>query len=153
MICCNTGDQCYEKILRIDIHSIQHYETFHNFSQLEAAETIQIYMHLHSPKFFCHSLSPEQQAKRASIAVAIYLFILQKLAYSRITQSQNNRMVWVGRDLNKHPIHNPPATGRIATHQITVPSNMALDTSRDGAFTVSLGNFFQYLTFTLKNFY
>jgi len=65
-------------------------------------------------------------------------------------------MVWVGRDLKDHPVSTPPAMSRDIFHQtmlLRAPCNLALDTAREEAATVSLGNVFQSLTnfFLLSN--
>uniref|UniRef100_A0A8C3JRC5 Zinc finger C2HC domain-containing protein 1A n=1 Tax=Calidris pygmaea TaxID=425635 RepID=A0A8C3JRC5_9CHAR len=65
-------------------------------------------------------------------------------------------MVRVGRDLKAHPVP-PLALGRDTSHQtrlLQAPSSLALNPSRDGAATASLGNLGQALTtFTPKNFF
>jgi len=43
----------------------------------------------------------------------------------------------------------PPAIGRVASHQIRAQSNLVLDASRDGAPTTSLGSLFCWYTTTL----
>ena len=58
-------------------------------------------------------------------------------------------MAWVEKDHNDHRVSNPPAMGRVANHQARLPratSSLALNASRDGASTASLGNLFQYVT-------
>jgi len=66
-------------------------------------------------------------------------------------------MVWVGRDLKDHLVPTPPAMGRDIFHQprlLRAPSNMALNTAREGAATASLGNLGQCLTTLMgKNFF
>jgi len=50
---------------------------------------------------------------------------------------------WVGRDFKTSLGSNPPATGRAPFHQprvLPAPSNLALNTARDGAATASLGS-------------
>jgi len=51
----------------------------------------------------------------------------------------------------------PPAMGRDTSHQtrlLKAPSNLALNTAREGAATASLGNLCQGLTtLTVKNFF
>jgi len=61
-------------------------------------------------------------------------------------------MVWVGRDLIDHPVQ-PPAIGRDPFHQprvLRAPSNLALNTAREGAATASLGSLGQGLTTLTK---
>jgi len=61
-------------------------------------------------------------------------------------------MVLVGGDLKVHPVPAPCVVGRAATHQIRLPrapSNLALDTSRDGAPTASLGSLCHWTSFML----
>lgn len=61
-------------------------------------------------------------------------------------ESQNNRKVWVGSDLERS--FNPRTcrrTGHPSLHQVARLFNLTLNTSRDGAST-SLGNPFQCLT-------
>ena len=69
---------------------------------------------------------------------------------SVITESQNHRMSWVGRDLRDHQFPTPLLQAVLpAKWQITlakVPSNLALNTPRDGASTTFLGNLCQYRT-------
>jgi len=69
------------------------------------------------------------------------------------TKSQNHRMHWVGMDLKDHPPSNPHATFH-QTRLLKAPSNLALNTAREGAATASLGNPGQGLTtLTVKNFF
>ena len=74
-----------------------------------------------------------------------------------IIESQNHRMVWGGSGPLKSPGSNPSAVGRDTSHQtrlLKAPSSLALNASRKGAFTTSLGNLFQCLTtLTVKNFF
>lgn len=67
----------------------------------------------------------------------------------------NHRMVWVTSDLKDHLVPSP-AMGSDTFYQarlLKVPSNPALNISRDGPFTDSLGKLSQYLTtFIVKNF-
>ena len=61
---------------------------------------------------------------------------------------QNHRTVWVGRDLIGHLVQRP-AMGRDTFHYtrlLKVPFNLALNASRQGTSTASLGNLFQCLT-------
>ena len=64
-------------------------------------------------------------------------------------------MLWVERDLKDHT-NSIPAVGRDNFHWTRfprAPSSLALNTSRDNAFTASLGNPFQHLTtLIVKNF-
>jgi len=56
-------------------------------------------------------------------------------------------MVWVGGDLKAHSAPTP-AMGRAAPHQLRLPrapSNLAMNTSRDGAPTACLGRVLQWL--------
>ena len=66
-------------------------------------------------------------------------------------------MVWVGRDLSDHLVPTPlPGAGTPSTRPgcSKHPSNLALNTSRQGASTASLGNLFQCLTtLPVKNFF
>jgi len=66
---------------------------------------------------------------------------------------ENHRVVWVGRNLTSS---NPPAMSRDTFHQTRVlqtPSNLALNTVREGAATASLGNLCRGLsTLAVKNF-
>jgi len=72
-------------------------------------------------------------------------------------KSQNNRMAWVGRDLERSSSPTLPAMSRdiftlIRLHR--APSNPTLSVSRDGASTTSLGNQFQcFSTLIVKNFF
>ena len=53
----------------------------------------------------------------------------------------------VGRDLTDHLVPAPlPWTGTPSTRVLRAPSNLALNTAREGAATASLGNLFQGLT-------
>jgi len=65
-------------------------------------------------------------------------------------------MVCVRTDLTYHLFH-PPAVGRDTFHQtrlLKAPSNLALNTAREGAATASLGSQCQGLTtLTVKNFF
>jgi len=64
-------------------------------------------------------------------------------------------MVRVGRDLKDHLVPTPPAMGRDTFHWtrvLKVPSNLALNTSREGAATASLGKLSQCLTTLSKEF-
>jgi len=52
-------------------------------------------------------------------------------------------MVWVGRDLTDQLVPPPPAMDRDTFHQTRVlkaPSDLALDTAREGTATAPLGN-------------
>ena len=61
----------------------------------------------------------------------------------RFTESQNHRMARVGRDLRDHEAPTPmPQAGPPASRLPRAPSNLALNTSRDGASTASLGSLF-----------
>jgi len=66
---------------------------------------------------------------------------------------KNHRMVWVGRDLEDHPV--PAPCCQLPTHQLRLPctpSKLVLSTSTDGAPTASLGRLFQsFITLCLKN--
>ena len=66
-------------------------------------------------------------------------------------------MVWVGRDLSDHLVATPlPGAGTPSTRPgySKHPSNLALNTSSDGASTTSLGNLFQCLTtLPVQNFF
>jgi len=66
-------------------------------------------------------------------------------------------MVWVGRDLEDHLVPTPlPWAGTPSTRPgcYPVPSNLALNTAREGAATASLGSLFQcFTTLTVKNFF
>jgi len=63
-------------------------------------------------------------------------------------------MGWKGPYRSSHSNH--PAMGRDTSHEtrlLKAPSNLALNTAREGASTDSLGNFFQCLTsLKVKNF-
>jgi len=65
-------------------------------------------------------------------------------------------MVWVGRDLKDHLVPTP-AMSRDIFHQprvLRAPSNLALNSAREGAATASLGNLGQGLTTLMgKNFF
>jgi len=71
----------------------------------------------------------------------------------RITESQNG-LGWKGPQWSLS--FNPPAMCRVANHQTRLPratSSQALNGSRDGASTTSLGNLFQCVTtLCVKNF-
>ena len=75
----------------------------------------------------------------------------------RIIESQNHRMVWVGKDLKYHLVPTPSAMGRNIFHLIRLlraPSNPPLNTAREGVSTTSLGNLLQCLsTLMVKNFF
>jgi len=66
-------------------------------------------------------------------------------------------MVRVRRDLKRSSGSNPPAISRDMFHQtrlLRAPSNLALNTAREGAATAFLGNGFQCLTtLTVKDFF
>ena len=70
-----------------------------------------------------------------------------------ISTMDYHRMVWVGKDLSSKP----PTLGRDTFHQtrlLKAPSNLALNTSMEGAATTYLGNLFQCLTILIvKNFF
>lgn len=75
----------------------------------------------------------------------------------RIIQLQNHRCAWVGTDL-KAQLFPTPLTMDWNTFHYTrllrAWSNLALNISKDGASTNSLGNLLHYLTtFTVKNFF
>ena len=58
-----------------------------------------------------------------------------------IEKYSQHRMAWVGRDLKDHPVLTP-CHGQGCQHwikMIRTPSNLTLNTSRNGASTVSLG--------------
>jgi len=58
-------------------------------------------------------------------------------------------MVWVGRDPYRPSNPTPPVVGRDTFHQtrsLRAPSNLALNTAREGAATASLSNLGQGLT-------
>jgi len=58
-------------------------------------------------------------------------------------------MVWVGRDLGGHLVQSDIIN---QTRLLRAPSNLALDVSRDGALTTSLGNLGEgFTTFIIKN--
>ena len=65
-------------------------------------------------------------------------------------------MVRVGRHLKDHVVPTPPSMSRDIFHQtrlLRAPANLALNISRVGASTASLGNLFQCLTtLMVKNF-
>jgi len=66
-----------------------------------------------------------------------------------ITESWNHRMVWVGKDLKDHLVPTALATGRDTFHQtrlLKAPAYPALNTTREGAATASLGKLCQGLT-------
>jgi len=75
------------------------------------------------------------------------------LCFHRIIESQNG-LGWKGP--YRSPSSNPPAMGRDPFHQprvLRAPSNLALNTAREGAATASLGSLGQGLTTLLgKNF-
>ena len=64
-------------------------------------------------------------------------------------------MAWVENDHSDH-CFNPPAIGRVTNHQTRLPratSSLALNVSRDGASTASVGILFQCVTtLCVKNF-
>ena len=74
-----------------------------------------------------------------------------------LKDSQNHRMARVERDFKDHLVPTPPALSRDVFHQtrlLRAPSNLALNTAREGAATASLGNLFQcFTTLMLKNFF
>ena len=56
-----------------------------------------------------------------------------------------HRMAWVEKDHSEHRVPNPPAMCRVTNQQTRLPratSSLALNASRDGASTASLGNLF-----------
>jgi len=58
-------------------------------------------------------------------------------------------MAWVEKDHNDHRVSTPPAMCRVDNHQTRLPratSSLALNASRDGTSTTSLGNLFQCVT-------
>lgn len=58
-----------------------------------------------------------------------------------------------GRDLIKQSGSNPTAVGRITSHYIRLPratSSLTLSTSRDGASTASVGNYFVLFQFLIS---
>jgi len=73
------------------------------------------------------------------------------------TPRMYHRMVWVGRDLKDHLVPTPPAMSRDIFHQprvLRAPSNLALNTAREGAATASLDSLGQCLTtLMVKNFF
>lgn len=66
-------------------------------------------------------------------------------------------MVWVGRDLLRSSTSNPLAVGRDIFHHtrwLKVPSNLVLNTSRDGESMITLVNLFHCLTILIvKSFF
>jgi len=66
-----------------------------------------------------------------------------------------HRMVWLGRDLTDHLVPTPlPWSELPSAWWSTDPSNLALNSSRDGAPTASLGSLCQHLTVLwVKKFY
>jgi len=80
---------------------------------------------------------PQPPHKEVCASLGCRLYHLQS--------SQNHRMAWVEKDLNAHQIQ-PPAMCRVANDQPRLPratSSLALNASRGGASTASLGNLFQ----------
>lgn len=69
----------------------------------------------------------------------------------------NHRMVSVGKSLKDHLGPAPPAMGRatfLHRRLLKAPSNMAVNTTTNGAFITSLGNLFQcFTTLNTKNFF
>ena len=64
-------------------------------------------------------------------------------------------MVWVGRDLQDHPVPTPlswAGTPSTSPGCLRAPSNLALSTAREGAATASLGNLC-LTTLLMKNFF
>ena len=69
-------------------------------------------------------------------------------------------MAWVGRDLKDHRVPVSPALERVANRSVKsytrlprAPSNLAFNTSRDGASTASLGSLLQHLnTLSVETF-
>jgi len=60
----------------------------------------------------------------------------------------NHRMVWFERDFQRPSSSNPPAMSRHTFHWtrlLRAPSNLALNSSREGTATASLGSLFQCL--------
>ena len=58
-------------------------------------------------------------------------------------------MAWVEKDRNDHPVLTPPPMDRVTNHQPRLPRttpSLALNASRDGASTASLGNLFSVST-------
>ena len=68
----------------------------------------------------------------------------------RIIESQNHRMAWVEKDHTDHLVSTPLLCSGSPTARLgSVPraaSSLALNASRDGASTTSLGNVFQCIT-------
>ena len=72
------------------------------------------------------------------------------------TSAEDHRIVWVGRNPYDHLVPTPCyRQGHLPLdHLLRAPSSLALNASREGASTASLGNLFQYLTtLTVKNFF
>ncbi|XP_063031627.1 protoheme IX farnesyltransferase, mitochondrial isoform X1 [Melospiza melodia melodia] len=70
--------------------------------------------------------------------------------------NQNLRMVWVGMHHKAHPVLPPAMVGDTSAYPrlLPAPSNLALDTFRDGVATASLGTLCQgLLTLTEKDFF
>ena len=64
-----------------------------------------------------------------------------------LIESQNHRMVWVGRGLKHHLVPNPlPWTGTPSLAQVAqAPSNLTLNNSREGKPTASLSNLLPHI--------
>ena len=89
-------------------------------------------------------LFPDESCSVFTITVLVAAHSQNKLDR---TESQN-RTVWVGRDL-KDLIPTAPAMSRDIFHysrSLRAPPNLALNTSREGAATASLGNLGQCFT-------
>ncbi|KAK4831204.1 hypothetical protein QYF61_016041 [Mycteria americana] len=103
-----------------------------------------------------HSIIEGYQLPMLSMTPYVMSSISHYLAISSI-QFRNHSIVWVGRDLYRSSSTTPPAMSRDIFNYIRLlraPSNLALNVSRDGASTTSLGNLFHcFTTPTVKNFF
>jgi len=83
-----------------------------------------------------------------------FLYLILLINFHRIIESWNG-LDWKGPYISSSS--NPPAMGRDPFHQtrlLKTPSNLALNTAREGAATASLGNLGQGLTtLVVKNFF
>ena len=106
------------------------------------------------------SLSSSPKSSHVQLELVIFLLKLGKcpccLFLMIHVESKNHRIAWVEKDHNDPPSFNPPAMCGVTNHQTRLPratSSLALNASRDGASTTSLGNLFQCVTtLCVKNF-
>ena len=79
----------------------------------------------------------------------MFAFSWQRASCREKGEEQNHRMAWVEKDHNDHRVSTPPAMCRVTNHQTRLPRatfSLALNASRDGASTTSLGNLFHCVT-------